>query len=152
MTGMQGRVAGWRAAVVQGVVSLAVVATAIVVPTLVTSGPAAAATNPCATPVVNPVACENTQAGTPNWQVNSDDPSITGFPADISSTPGGAVQFKVDTTASSYSILIFRLGYYGGAGARQVATLNVGTRTNQPACHVDAATSMTDCGNWAVTA
>jgi methionine-rich copper-binding protein CopC len=136
---------------VQGVVSLAVVATAIVVPTLVTAGPAAAA-SPCTAPVVNPVACENTQTGTPDWQVNTDDPSITGFTTDISSTPGSTVQFKVDTNASSYSVFIYRLGYYGGAGARQVATLSVSTRTTQPACRVDAVTAMTDCGNWAVTA
>ncbi|HEX4705645.1 MAG TPA: DUF4082 domain-containing protein, partial [Pseudonocardiaceae bacterium] len=102
--------------------------------------------------VTNPVACENTQAGTPQWQVNSDDPTIAGFTTDISSTAGGTVQFKVDTNAASYQIFIFRLGYYGGVGARQVATLAVNTRTTQPACKVDATTSMVDCGNWAVTA
>jgi len=134
------------------VASVALVATAIVVPTLVMSTPAAAATNPCAAPVVNQVACENTQTGTPNWQVQTDDPSIVGFTTDISGVAGGTVQFKVNTPASSYQINIFRLGYYGGAGARQVATLNVNTKTNQPACKSDPVTFETDCGNWAVTA
>ncbi|HVV20228.1 MAG TPA: N,N-dimethylformamidase beta subunit family domain-containing protein, partial [Pseudonocardiaceae bacterium] len=152
MARKQGGVTTLRTTVVQLVTSLALVATAIVVPTLVMTAPASASTDPCAAPVVNPVACENDQDGTPDWQVNSDDPSITGFTTDISSTPGGTVQFKVDTTASSYNIQIFRLGYYRGAGARLVKTLTVSTRTNQPQCDVDPTTAMTDCGNWAVTA
>ena len=141
-----------RAMVVHMVATVALVATAVVVPTLVMSTPAAAAVNPCQAPVVNAVACENTQPGTPNWQVDSDDPTIAGFTTDISSTAGGTVQFKVNTTASSYQIMIYRLGYYGGAGARLVSTLSVGTRTTQPACKVDSVTFMTDCGTWAVTA
>lgn len=152
MARLQGGVARMRAATVRMIVSLALVAGAIVVPTLVLTAPASAAASPCATPVVNPVACENTQPGTPNWQVNSDDSTIVGFTTDISSTAGGTVQFKVNTNASSYAIYIFRLGYYGGVGARQVATLNVGTKTTQPNCLQDSATAMTDCGNWAVTA
>src|SRR5882757_2874702 len=151
MTRKLGRVTALRTAALNLIVSVGLVTTAVVVPTLVMSTPAAAA-SPCTAPVVNPVACENTQAGTPNWQVNSDDPSIAGFTTDISSTAGGTVQFKVNTTASSYQIFIYRLGYYGGAGARQVATLAVNTHTNQPACKVDATTFMTDCGNWAVSA
>ncbi|HEY3750305.1 MAG TPA: DUF4082 domain-containing protein [Pseudonocardiaceae bacterium] len=137
---------------VQLITSLALVATAVVVPTLVMSAPASATANPCAAPVVNPVACENTQPGTPDWQVNSDDPSIAGFTTDISSTAGSTVQFKVSTTAATYSIFIFRLGYYGGDGARQVATLAVNTHITQPACKVDPTTAMTDCGNWTVGA
>ncbi|HEX3588715.1 MAG TPA: N,N-dimethylformamidase beta subunit family domain-containing protein, partial [Pseudonocardiaceae bacterium] len=150
MARLLGRPQGWRQLIVQLVVGALVVATAVVVPTLALGAPAAAA-DPCAAPVANPVACENTQPGTPDWQVNSDDPSIAGYTTDISSTAGGAVQFKVDTTASSYDIFIFRLGYYQGIGARQVADLQVRTRTTQPACKVDPDTAMTDCGNWAVT-
>ncbi|HEY3609045.1 MAG TPA: DUF4082 domain-containing protein [Pseudonocardiaceae bacterium] len=151
MTRKFGRMTALRGIAVNLIVSAGLVTTAIVVPTLVLGTPAAAA-SPCTAPVVNPVACENTQAGTPNWQVNTDDPSITGFTTDISSTAGGTVQFKVNTTASAYQIFIYRLGYYGGVGARQVATLAVNTHTTQPACKSDATTLMTDCGNWAVTA
>jgi methionine-rich copper-binding protein CopC len=144
-------VAGRRLTGVHLVVAVALVAAAVVVPTVALSGSASAA-DPCAAPVQNPVACENTQPGTPNWQVDSDDPSIAGFTTDISSTAGGQVQFKVDTAASSYDIFIFRLGYYQGIGARQVADLQVRTKTTQPSCKVDPDTAMTDCGNWAVTA
>lgn len=131
--------------------SLALVATAVAVPTLVLSTPAAAS-SPCTAPVVNQVACENTQPGTPNWQVNSDDPSIVGFTTDISANAGGSVTFKVNTNASSYVIMIFRLGYYGGVGARQVATLAVNTKQNQPACASDSVTALVDCGTWAPSA
>ncbi|HEX3648517.1 MAG TPA: N,N-dimethylformamidase beta subunit family domain-containing protein, partial [Pseudonocardiaceae bacterium] len=147
----QGTVAGFRVTAVHLVVAVALVAAAIVVPTVVFSGSANAA-NPCAAPVVNPVACENTQPGTPNWQVQSVDPSIAGFTTDIGTNVGGTVGFKVNTDASSYDIFIFRLGYYQGIGARQVADLQVRTKTTQPACATQAATGMTDCGTWAVTA
>ncbi|HEY0804359.1 MAG TPA: N,N-dimethylformamidase beta subunit family domain-containing protein, partial [Pseudonocardiaceae bacterium] len=150
-TRLPGRMAALRAMAVHMIATVGLVATAIVVPTLVMSTPAAAA-NPCGPPVVNPIACENTQPGTPNWQVNSDDPTIVGFTTDISGTAGGTVGFKVNTNASSYQINIFRIGYYGGVGARQVTSLSVNTRTTQPACKIDATTAMTDCGNWAVTA
>lgn len=151
MTSKFGKVTALRKLALNLIVSTGMVLTAVVVPTLVMSTPAAAS-SPCTAPVVNPVACENTQAGTPNWQVNSQDDTITGFTTDISSTAGGTVQFKVNTNASAYQIFIYRLGYYGGAGARQVATLAVNTRTTQPACKADPVTFMTDCGNWAVTA
>lgn len=147
----QGTVAGLRVTVVHLAVAVALVAAAIVVPTVVFSASASAA-DPCAAPVVNPVACENTQPGTPNWQVQSVDPSIAGFTTDISTDVGGTVRFKVDTDASSYDIFVFRLGYYQGIGARQVTDLPVRTRTNQPPCDVDPTTAMTDCGNWSVTA
>src|ERR1700738_3712296 len=87
MTRKLGKVTALRTMAVNLIASVGLVTTAIVVPTLVMSTPAAAA-SPCTAPVVNPVACENTQAGTPNWQVNTDDPSITGFTTDISSTAG----------------------------------------------------------------
>lgn len=151
MTRMQGKVRSLRTVMLNLLVSVGLVTTAIVVPTVL-MGSTAGAASPCTAPIVNPVACENTKAGTPNWQVNSDDTSIAGFTTDISSTPGSNVQFKVNTNASAYQIFIFRLGYYGGDGARQVATLAVNTRTTQPACLTDGPTSMTDCGNWAVTA
>jgi hypothetical protein len=134
------------------VTAVALVAAGIVVPTVLLVAPSDAATNPCTAPVASPVACENTQPGTPDWQVNTDDPTIAGFTTDISGTAGSSMQFKVNTTASSYDIFVFRLGYYQGIGARQVADLPVRTRTTQPACKQDAPTGMTDCGNWAVTA
>ncbi|MFE3779757.1 DUF4082 domain-containing protein [Amycolatopsis sp. NPDC059090] len=111
--------------------------------------PAAAA--PCTAPVTNKVACENTQPGTPNWMVSSLDDTIQGFTTDISAAPGGTVNFKVNTNAFAFHIDIFRLGYYGNAGARLISTVAHSGSQTQPACQSDA-TGLLDCGNWAVSA
>ena len=52
------------------------------------------------------------------------DPTIQGFATDISVNRGSTVSFKISTEATAYRIDIYRLGYYGGRGARKVATIN----------------------------
>jgi hypothetical protein len=46
------------------------------------------------------------------------------------------------------------MGYYGGNGARLVATVNPSVQLpqSQPACLTNSSTGLTDCGNWAVSA
>ena len=46
------------------------------------------------------------------------------------------------------------MGYYGGLGARQVATVSPSASLpqNQPTCLNDVATGLIDCGNWAESA
>ena len=116
----------------------------------------AAAAAPCAPPVTNKVACENTLTGTPEsqWRVDGSDPSIVGFTTDISTNVGGRVDFKINTDAASWRIDIYRLGWYGGDGARMVASVNqsVSGAHTQPACLTDSATGLNDCGNWSVSA
>jgi methionine-rich copper-binding protein CopC len=109
--------------------------------------PASAA--PCSTPVVSKVACENDQAGTPDWQVQGPDDTIAGYTTDISTTPGSHVTFKIKTTAPAYQVDIYRLGYYRGAGARLVGTVKRLTSQSQPTCLSEPAIAFTDCGNWA---
>jgi hypothetical protein len=109
--------------------------------------------DPCAAPVTNPVACENTQAGNPisEWDiVGSGNASIQGFATDISVNRGQTVRFKVDTPATAYQLDIYRLGYYGGAGARKIATVvpSALLPQSQPACAVDSPTGLVDCGVW----
>src|SRR4051794_1563045 len=103
----------------------------------------------------NPVSIENEQTGDPNWDtVGAGDSSIQGFATDISVNVGDTVGFKVNTNSSNYLIDIYRLGYYGGAGARKVATVlpSASLPQNQPACLTDAATGLADCGNWSLSA
>ncbi|MDP8909083.1 MAG: DUF4082 domain-containing protein, partial [Chloroflexota bacterium] len=118
----------------------------------------AQAADPCAEPVHNPVACENTKPGTPeaSWRVSgTGDPTIQGFSTSISVDRGGTIAFKIKTPAASYRIDILRLGYYGGDGARLVQG-NVRPSAvlpqAQPACLTQASTGVIDCGNWAVSA
>src|SRR5712671_2188624 len=106
--------------------------------------------------VSNPIVVENSQTGTlDNWDISgSGDPSIQGFATDISVNTGDTVFFKVKTDAAKYTIDIYRLGYYGTAGARKLATVqpSASLPQSQPACVPDAATGLVDCGNWNVSA
>ena len=54
--------------------------------------------------------------------------------------------------SSNYRIDIYRLGYYGGMGARKVATIQHTGVQNQPTPLRDSATGLVDAGNWAVSA
>ncbi len=115
------------------------------------------ASTACVPPVTNPIWCENSKPGNPSsaWDLptpDAGDPTIQGFATDISVNKGETVNFKVSTPASSYSIDIYRMGYYGGMGARKAATLQRTGIQNQPACLADSTVGLVDCGDWAVSA
>jgi hypothetical protein len=94
--------------------------------------------------------------------------SVEGFSTQFSVAPGDTVRFKVKTPAgsTSYQYEIYRLGWYGGEGARQVwPTCNVTapapcpriTITDnpaQPTCDRfvpgDPGLDVPDCTNWLV--
>jgi hypothetical protein len=113
-----------------------------------------AAGDPCAAPVTNPVACENSKPGNPpsDWDVTGiGDTSIQGFATKMSVNVGQPISFKVDTSAA-YHIDIYRLGYYDGDGARRIASNISTTPRSQPACLTVASTGLIDCGNWGTSA
>ncbi len=103
----------------------------------------------------NAIVAENCKPGNPRseWDVSkSGDPNLVGFATDISVNRGQAVHFKVSATngAASYRIDVYRLGWYGGAGAREVASFvpDASQALLQPDCLNDQATGLIDCGNW----
>ena len=105
--------------------------------------------------MVNEIACENTKTGNPSseWQISgSGSSSIQGFATDISVNRGSTIGFKVKTTSTNYRLDIYRMGYYGGMGARKVATVNPTAFPTQPACQNQGSTGLIDCGNWTQTA
>lgn len=111
--------------------------------------------DPCAS-APNAIAAENCLTGNPasEWDVSgAGDLSIQGFATDISVNRGSTVSFKVKTNASAYRLDIYRLGYYGGLGARKVATVQPSATLpqTQPNCLTDNR-GLIDCGNWAVSA
>jgi Domain of unknown function (DUF4082)/Bacterial Ig-like domain/Bacterial Ig domain len=113
------------------------------------------AVDPCAA-APNLIVAENCRPGNPasEWDVSgAGDLSIQGFATQISVNRSETVFFKVDTTAAGYRFDIYRLGYYGGLGARKVATVqpSAALPQTQPNCLTDAATGLVDCGNWAVS-
>lgn len=99
----------------------------------------------------NPIVIENRKPGNPasEWDVaGSGDASIQGFADDISYNLGQTAVFRVKTNAPAYHLDIYRVGYYGGAGARKVAAGIKGTKRVQPACKTQPSTGLIDCGNW----
>lgn len=103
------------------------------------------------------VVCENARPGTPpsTWDINGiGDASIQGFATSMSVNLGQRVDFKIDTDASRYTVEVYRLGWYGGDGARLVSTVSPSAPLpqDQPACLTDPTVQLVDCGNWAVSA
>ncbi|MQA29460.1 MAG: hypothetical protein GEU82_06425 [Luteitalea sp.] len=112
--------------------------------------------DPCATPA-NRIIAENCKPGNDSteWDINGyGDPTIQGFPTEMSVLPNETINFKIETPATRYRVDVFRMGYYGGKGARKIATLQPVTALPQvqPECVHDYATRLYDCGNWAVSA
>ena len=132
--------------------AIAAAAAAVALAGLAAVAPSAHAS--CAVPG-NEIEAENCLPGTPQnqWDVSGmGDSSIQGFATEISVPQGGTVHFKIDTDAASYQLEIYRMGYYGGDGARLVATVAHNGAQTQPACQGEASTGLTDCGNWAESA
>jgi N,N-dimethylformamidase beta subunit-like protein/uncharacterized protein DUF4082/Big-like domain-containing protein len=123
---------------------------------VVASASGASAVTNCVT-APNPITCENALPGTPDdtWDITgAGDTTIQGFATNISVNNGDTESFKILTNASAYTISIYRLGYYGGDGARLEATLtpSVPLPQTQPNCLTDPATYLYDCGDWGVSA
>lgn len=109
---------------------------------------AAAATSPT-------ISQENAQTGALPEQWESDDStSIVGFTTEYSVLPGQRVDFKIKTDSRDYVVRIYRLGWYGGRGARWLQDVSP-TATlpqSQPEPKTEASSGLVDCGNWAVSA
>jgi hypothetical protein len=114
----------------------------------------------CAPPAANAnrIVRENLLPGSASteWDINgAGDASIQGFATDMSVGAGGVVELKVDTDAEAWRVDIYRLGWYGGKGARlvdSVAPLRQGRQPRQPACAFEASTLLVDCANWSISA
>ena len=120
--------------------------------------PAVLAHSQCSNPA-NAIVAENCLRGNPSteWDTGPGsvgDLSIQGYATDISVNQGSTVYFKIDTPATAYTITIYRVGYYGGMGARKITTIAPSAQLPQaqPACLTDSITGLADCGNWGVSA
>ena len=105
--------------------------------------------------MANSIILENQKPGNPQseWGIDgAGSTNIEGFATDISTNRGKTVNFKINTNSSNYRIDIYRLGYYGGMGARKVATISHTGVQTQPAPLRDPTTGLVDAGNWAVSA
>ncbi len=104
----------------------------------------------------NAIVTENANAGNPisEWGVpDFRDNRIAGFATKMSLNRGQTVRFKIDVqSGAAYSIKIYRIGYYGGNGARLMQNLGTFTGTVQPNGITNSTTGMLDCGNWSESA
>jgi hypothetical protein len=96
---------------------------------------------------------ENTRAGTKAWWQVKHAPAgaIEGYTTQTSALPGGRIEFCVSTApVARYRITVFRLGWYGGAGGREVHRTagNIGLAREVP--QPDDATGYNRAG-WPVT-
>lgn len=73
----------------------------------------------------NPIRAENARAGTPGWQhPEATGRTIEGYFSEVSAAPGQSVHLHVSATpGASYRVELYRLGWYGGVGARRVACI-----------------------------
>ena len=118
--------------------------------------PVTAATDPCVAPA-NKIVAENCKPGRPRteWDVfQHGDPEIQGFATDMSVNLGETVDFKIRTHSPRYRLDIYRMGWYGGDGARLIETIRPSAPLPQaqPECIVYPQMRLTDCGNWKVSA
>ena len=107
------------------------------------AGAAPAAAAPCDAPIVNPIACENTQAGQPGERVGRQRRRRRRR-SRASRPTSASTRARRSTSRSTrrrrdYRLDIYRMGYYGGKGARKVATVQPSAALPQiqPACLTD---------------
>jgi N,N-dimethylformamidase beta subunit-like, C-terminal/Domain of unknown function (DUF4082)/Bacterial Ig-like domain/Bacterial Ig domain len=134
-----------------------VVPVAVVAGLIAVFGLPSVAAADCGSPA-NPVVAENCLPGTPQsqWDISgAGSQDIQGFATDISANAGSTIHFKIDTPATAYRLDIYRMGYYGGDGARLIQSVTPPAGLlpqNQPACVTTGASGLIDCGNWATSA
>lgn len=104
----------------------------------------------------NSIVTENVLPGNPiaEWGVpDFRDSRIAGFSTKMSLNSGETARFKITVQpAATYTIKIYRIGYYGGNGARLVQNLGAFVGVAQPNGMSDPVTGLLDCSNWSESA
>ncbi len=97
------------------------------------------------------IKAENAKPGSPDWLIEDGDKrprEIEGFTDRVSGQQGDTVRLFVTTEAPGYEVVAYRLGFYGGVGAREVWRSGPQAGVDQPECLLDRTTRMVDCSNW----
>ena len=110
----------------------------------------------------NAIQIENSYPGDPTWNSFAADPNpatISGYASQISVNHGESIDLFVTTTAQSFSVNVYRTGWYGGVGARLMQQLGTfqGVQNAIPApapvtgliaCHWPKTTTLTIPSTW----
>ncbi len=94
------------------------------------------------------VADENRLPGTTDWELRHFQDDIEGFASATSINQGETIDLYINTNASTFDITIYRSGYYGGTGGRQIKVINNLPGTVQPAAYNDPNIGLVSCSNW----
>jgi hypothetical protein len=101
------------------------------------------------TALLNRIQQENRQPGTTAWQLSSpaDNRQIEGY-ASLTSVPvGGNISLFVNTADATYSLTIYRMGWYGGKGGRKVLGPQLLAGVQQVTPTPDPTTGVLEC-HW----
>jgi hypothetical protein len=83
----------------------------------------------------NPVYCENQNAGTTTWQINTTSTynaqTLSGYTSSPSVALGQTISFYI-RSPGPYTIEVFRLGYYQGNGGRLLDAKSQAAGVSQP--------------------
>ncbi|HZT78377.1 MAG TPA: N,N-dimethylformamidase beta subunit family domain-containing protein [Vicinamibacterales bacterium] len=93
------------------------------------------------------ISAENQRPGTPDWDISRPalHREIEGYASRTSVDAGEPIDLFINTAADRYTIDVFRMGWYGGAGARRVAGPIDRRGVRQPLPQADAATGLLEC-------
>jgi hypothetical protein len=100
----------------------------------------------------NPIYLENLNPGTTAWKLeNRASGEIAGYASATSVNKGGSLEMKVSLAQSGqFTVNTYRLGYYGGAGGRLMASSGTLNGISQPACTLNPTTRLVEC-NWSTS-
>ena len=93
---------------------------------------------------------ENAKPGSPFWVISGAPATgrIEGFADQVYAAQGQHVRLFLNTTAASFHVEAYRVGWYGGAGARLVWRSGVVAGTRQAACPVTPGINEASCAGW----
>jgi hypothetical protein len=106
---------------------------------------------PADVPGVNPIVAENALPGADDWQLTrpADARQIEGFVGETSVNAGGSVKLYVNVAGGNpYDLHVYRMGDYGGKGARLVATQANHSGVAQPAPIERGQPLVVEASNW----
>ncbi len=98
----------------------------------------------------NPIATENAKPGTSDWRIDAGDvgtmKSIDVYPSRFSVKRGDTLGLRVSTIEPTFRTRVYRLGWYGGAGARLVVDVASTAGEAQAVPVPDPIFGLAECG------
>jgi hypothetical protein len=97
----------------------------------------------------NAIRAENALPGTTSWELTKParNGEIEGYAWQVSALPGQTITVSVSTTSAHFSAAVYRLGWYQGTGARQVASVATLAGHRYPVPAPDPTTGLIAC-SW----